>query len=357
MNIEQIDKNFRAEKIDDKKDREVYLLPCKPFDLYGVYYDNDNQRFARMSFDVANQVSKELGVLSSNTSGGRLRFSTDSKFLDIRVEYRQLSLLPHMPLVGSGGFMLLEETENGFTPAIRMMTPYGHDKNGYTAKVTLEGEKLRNYILFFPLYNDVDKLEIGVEAGATVAAGKKYRDILPILYYGSSITQGACASRPDNAYPSQISKWNNVDFVNMGFSGLARGEPMMADYLSRIPCSVFVCDYDYNAFDVGYLQATHYPFYQTYRKNNPRTPILFITKPDIDRDPFGEARKKVVYHSYLKAKRAGDDNVYFLSGKSLYGKADRASCSVDGCHPNDLGFYRMAKRVYQALVAIDSRLK
>lgn len=136
---------------------------------------------------------------------------------------------------------------------------YGNDfenktENGYSVTKTVNDGKLRNYILYFPNYNDVKELKIGVDDGARVGHGKKYKDLLPILYYGSSITQGGCASRADNSYQALISKWTNIDFLNFGFSGSALGEETMAEYISALNCSVFVMDYDFNAPNPDFLK-------------------------------------------------------------------------------------------------------
>ena len=48
----------------------------------------------------------------------------------------------------------------------------------------------------------------------------------------------------------------------------------------------------------------------------------------------------------------GDEKVYFLAGKTLFGKDDRINCTVDGTHPNDLGFRRMADAVGTVLTKI-----
>ena len=211
---------------------------------------------------------------------------------------------------------------------------------------------MRDYILYFPLYNPVRSLSIGLEKGARVDHGKKYKDIKPILYYGSSITQGACASRPDNCYQAMIEKWNNVDFINLGFAGNAKGEDAMADHLASIDCSLFVCDYDYNAPTVEHLKKTHYRLYERYRKARPTTPILFLTKPDLWGEDEKE-RERVVRKTYKKALAAGDKNVYFMAGKYFYPNDIRESCAVDGCHPADLGFYFMAKKIYKKMQEID----
>ena len=210
--------------------------------------------------------------------------------------------------------------------------------------------------MYFPLYNAVNSLEIGLDEQASVCEGKRYREIKPIVYYGSSITQGGCASRPDNCYQALISKWNNIDYINLGFSGCARGEEAIADYLPTIESSLFVCDYDYNANTPEDLEKTHYRLYERYRAVRPDTPILFISRPNFKGTEEDKLREGVVCGTYERAKAQGDNNVYFLAGKTLFGP-DRENCTVDGCHPNDLGFYRMAKKIYAKMKDINESFR
>ena len=356
MNIQDIDKNFQLDNSVRKDGMIQYTIPHKNFDLYGVYYNPEDNRFWRMDKAVTEQIHANVTMLAQHTAGGRLRFSTDSNKLDLAVEYETLWAVPHMTLTGSSGFMLLEELEDGQTKLVQMFAPWPGQKDGYTLTATLNGGKMKNYILWFPLYNQVTKLVIGLEENATVASGRKYRDIKPILYYGSSITQGAAASRPDNCYQALISKWNNIDFINLGFSGHAKGEDEMVDYLTTFDCSLFVCDYDHNAPDAEHLKKTHYRLYERYRKVRPDTPILFLTSPS-DRFEKEPERRKVIRQTYEKAKKLGDNDVYFIDGKNLFGKIDRVNCTVDGVHPTDLGFYRIAKKIYKKIMEIDELFK
>ena len=124
----------------------------------------------------------------------------------------------------------------------------------------------------------------------------------------------------------------------------------MIDYLATLDASIFVMDYDHNAPTAEHLQATHYPLYEALRTAHPDMPIIMMTKPDVDLDPAWSAkRRKVIEKSYRKAKRNGDTNVYYINGATLFGKDDRSACTVDGCHPTDLGFYRMAEKVEAVL--------
>ncbi len=353
MGIETVDTNFVLQK-EEQTGMEYYAVPSAGFSLYGVNYD-EKDGFWRMPIEIAKKVSDGVSVLTYQTSGGRLRFSTDSKRLEIRVRYDVLWPMPHMTLVGQGGFILLEEGEKG-RKLVKILPPDFSSAKGYTASTDLKGDGMRDYILYFPLYNEVKGLEIGLDKGAKVGKGKAYRDIKPILYYGSSITQGGCASRPDNSYQAFIEKWNNIDFINLGFSGNAKGEDEMVDYLTTIDCSLFVCDYDHNAPTAEHLEKTHYRLYERYRKVRPTTPILFLTKPDL----WGEdelLRENIIRKTYKKARSLGDENVYFIAGRTFYGALERDNCAVDGCHPNDLGFSRMAQKIYKKMIEIDKKFK
>lgn len=374
MKIEEIDENFASKNVEIVGDKAAYSIPHEKFDLYGVSYEEKDRRFSRIPAVAAQTLRSHLVWLGQNTAGGRLRFSTDSDYFGLEVDYDVFSPMSHMPLGGSCGFTLLLENDDGTVVRMASFRPdvQGCEK-GYSRNASLPGGKMRDYILHFPLYNRVNGLKITLSAEAKVDHGKKYRSVAPILYYGSSITQGGCASRPDNAYQGLISKWNNVDFINLGFSGNAKAEEETADYLAQIDCSLFVCDYDHNAPNAEYLRETHERLYKRYRAIKKDTPILFLSRPDLfqaERRKFPDGgksfriaetedmensalRRAVIMETYTKAKAAGDKNVYFLDGESMFGEKDRDNCTVDGCHPNDLGFYRMAESIYKKMKEID----
>lgn len=365
MDISKIDKNFVIGGTFDKDGYRFYNIPCAPFDLYGVYYEKETERFVRMPSEIADRVNDGVALLNSNTAGGRLRFSTDSDSLAISVTYAGLCEMAHMPLSGSSGFTLLREEEDGRFTHVKTFMPdhTGNTKNGFEQAVFICGEntavvydkkdegKMKNYILFFPLYNDVKSLSVGVAENAKVDHGKKYAPVKPILYYGSSITQGGCADRADNCYQAIISKRNNIDFINLGFSGSGRAEKIMCDYLANLNCSVFVCDYDHNAPDAVYLKETHYPLYETFRAKHLETPIIFISRPDTEHDFQAGKRFEVIKETYERAKKNGDDNVYLIDGGKFFEK-ERDACTVDGCHPNTFGFFKMANVIGECLQAV-----
>ena len=115
--------------------------------------------------------------------------------------------------------------------------------------------------------------------------------------------------------------------------------------------SIFVCDYDHNAPDTEYLKKTHMPFYHAIRAKQPNLPIIFISAPDILMAPdCYSPRREVIRETYQAAVDEGDKNVYLIDGAELFAGESWDSCTVDGCHPNDFGFYRMAMRIEKEIV-------
>ena len=362
MKIEEIYPDFAQKGLELTEGQKFYKIPDENFDLYGVFYDKEAGRFLRMPQSTADKVSPNVAVLNGYTAGGRIRFSTDANRMSVTVSYNELCRHCHMTTLGSGGFLLLRETqEPDGRITYRMAAQFipGHyanafessGANGYSVEKYIAGEGMRNYILYMPTYNDVRELVLGFPEGSRCTHGLKYReDIKPVLYYGSSITEGGCSSRPDLPYQCFISRWTNTDFINLGFSAGALGEEAVTDYLASLDPSVFVCDYDHNAPNPGHLWNTHEKLFIKFRDKHPDTPVVFMTKPDFDEDPTAPARREAVKNTYENAKKKGDKNVYFIDGETLFGETDRYACTVDSTHPNDIGFLRMAETVYKKLL-------
>lgn len=347
MQISDIDKNFEVKTVEKTEDCDYYDAKRPPFNFGGGLYEEENEKFVRVPTDLAKKISRGITILGNITSGMHVRFSTDSDFIELKVTYEHYFRVNTMSFVSSSGFCLMEQTADGdkFT---QIFYPAEDDLKGFTQRKSLRGG-MRNYILYFPLYNDLKSVEIGVRSGSKVGAGKPYKDIKPVLWYGSSITQGCCVSRPDNAYSAIISKKNNIDFINLGFSGNAKAEPLMIEYLTTFDPSLFICEYDYNS-DTEELEKNHIELYKRYRAKRPEVPILFVTRPDTDGNEENTARRReIILNTYNYAKSDGDKKVYYLDGSIFFGEKDRDICTIDGCHPNDLGSYRIAEKIYEKL--------
>ncbi len=134
-------------------------------------------------------------------------------------------------------------------------------------------------------------------------------------------------------------------FVHFAFSGNAKGEPRLAEYFATLPMSAFVLDYDHNAPSVEHLKETHQQFYKIIREKNPELPIILVSKPDTSIAGTDHQRRTVIMETFLNARKAGDDNIYFIDGYSFFPSDIRKDCTVDGCHPNDMGMHYMAKSI------------
>lgn len=354
MIIASIDKNFASDTEINKKDVVWLDAASEPFELYGLYAPKDNIPYTRMPCDVAKSINGNIAGLNTHTAGGRLRFSTDSPYIAIRVEAARPELTAHMTFILKCGFDLYSN-KDGFSSYERTFIPPMQFEGSYAVcNDSHTNGKMTDFTLNFPLYGGVKKLYIGVKEGSRVGGGAKYRALKPVIFYGSSITQGGCVSRPGMSYEAIISQKYNLDYLNMGFSGNCKAEVEMANYLRGLDASIFVCDYDHNAPNPEYYEQTHARFYRLYREKQPDTPYVIVTRPNCfyyTRKEW-EPRLDVAYRTYSEARLAGDKNVYFVDGKHLFDGDGYDNCTVDGVHPNDLGHYRMSELIGDAVIEI-----
>ena len=317
------------------------------FDIYGIYNAETSEKFYRIPSEISVKVSKDVHELNDNTAGGRIRFQTDSPYIAIRVEMPEPILRPHVPQISTAGFDLycLDSDDMRHMGTFMYISPE-EDNYVYESIIYTRKTGICDFVINMPNSSGFEKLEIGLKADATLMHGKPYRNKKPVVFYGSSITQGGCASRPGNAYQNFLSRKFNMDYTNLGFSGSCKGEKVMVDYLATLEMSVFVSDFDHNEDDIQKLEVAHMNLYKTVRSAHPDIPYLIMTRPDTDLEyNWCEARAAVLHKTYEYALENGDKNVYFIYGEELFEGDERSSCTVDGIHPNDLGFYRMSQRV------------
>ncbi len=319
--------------------------------VHGLYDYKAQMGFPRMPKSVAEATNARVACLYSNPAGGRVRFKTDSGRIAIRAKYPNLT--PRTILTGqvSTGFDIYIR-ENGIpTFYAALYPPVDMTEDGYEKCVPLkEGEK--EIEIYLPIYNDLQSLEIGLDAGARLEAPTPYSHSAPILYYGSSITQGASASRPGNVYSAILARRFDTDFLNLGFAGGACGEAAIAEYMASLSPSVFVCDYDYNAPSVEHLAATHLPLYRTMRAAHPELPIILITKPILlacGDNPDNDRRREIIYETYRTARAEGDGRIYILDGKEAFAPYEAGMGCADGVHPNDFGMWVYAENIARIL--------
>ena len=346
QDISQVDKNFQIETEIVRENLRFYDAEAAPFRVYGLLREDD--RFCRMPKAVAKSINDGVHKLYANTAGGRVRFVTNSPYVAISAEMDGIGKMPHFALTGSAGFDLYADEGDGQRYMGTFVPPFDIH-NGYESVIDFSDRTERLITIHFPLYSNVKKLYIGLEDGAVLEAAPDYTYQKPMVYYGSSITQGGCASRPGNAYQAILSRLLDSDFVNLGFSGSAKGEEAMADYISSLDMGLFVMDYDHNAPTVEHLKATHGRMFQKVRARHPQLPIVIMTRPKAHLTEEENQRMRVAEQTCRNAVQAGDKQVYFVKGSDLIDPHMMETATVDGCHPNDSGFVSMAYALYDVL--------
>ena len=342
QNIADIDKNFAVEKIGNSKVayRDAFEAP---FVLEGFPFAEKGKMPRRMPASIKNGgVGGGVIKLADYAAGGVVRFRTNAKVIALRASLLNTVFnMGYMPSTSTSGFDLF----CGNAKHIKTVNPQ-HYKNEIPDPLVAplahnpSGE-FRDYTLYLPLFNGVKKLEIGVDLSAKFEPPTPHKVSKPIVFYGSSITHGACASRTSLCYPALVCRAVDAPMVNLGFSGNAKGEPKMAELIASLDMSVFVFDYDYNAPNAAHLKKTHERFFKIIRAARPDLPIIILTRVTRGSDE----RAGVIKKTYDNAVKAGDKRVYFLDGRKMFEGVDIALLTLDGTHPNDHGFYLMYKAV------------
>lgn len=343
--IAEIDSNFAVGATIEKDDVVFYDAEEEPFKIYGIFREGD--RFCRMPGAVAKTVSDGVYVLHTHTAGGRVRFRTNSSYAAISAKMDKLGRAPNS---SSAGFDIY--ANNVYKGTYR--PPFG-TVDGYESVVELGDSLEKEITINFPVYCDVKKLFIGLQKDADIAEAAPYRNIKPIVYYGSSITQGGCASRPGMTYQAIISRRFDIDYVNLGFAGNAKAEESMAEYIKNLPMSVFVYDYDHNASTAEDLLATHEKMFKKIREQNPDLPVIILPRPKYCISEEEKKRVEIIKATYENAIKLGDRNVYFIDNAMLT-ELCKDDGTVDNCHCSDLGFFSMACKLGEIIERIFGRV-
>ena len=348
MNVAQIDRNFAVQTSLDLDDVKFYNIEEEPITIYGLFRENGCYR--RVPQAIAETVSEGVAHACKMTSGGKIKFKTTSPYVAIQVKFPGVGRMAQFALTGSAGFDLYvgkkERYYNLFIPP-RDVTDF------YESVIRFPDRRMREITINFPLFSLVSDVNIGLAENATIKKTAGYKYEKPIVFYGSSITQGACATRPGNCYIHMVSRALQSNIMNLAFTGNAKGEDEIANYIKGLDLSVFVYDYDHNAPDAEHLEATHQRMFNIIRQAQPELPIVMMSAPYYAPDENAKRRAAIIKKTYDDAIAAGDQNVYFLDGKALmkYAKHDGYADYI-GAHPNDLGYYSMA----QALIPILRKL-
>lgn len=348
MDISKLDINFSSSDARNET-YKYYSVFDSPFILEGFPWHKTNGDFYRLPKEKAYLFSESIRELAYNTSGGAVSFCTDSPKISISAKIHHYGNMNHIPRTGEQGFDIYIKKEGKYSFVCNVCPDFRSLSFSKEADLTLFGG-MNEYIIYMPLYSGVSEFNIGILPEYALAPPSPHKIEKPFLFYGSSITQGGCASRPGTSYTSILARKFDVPIINFGFSGNAKGELAMAEIIASIDASCFIYDYDHNSPTPEHLQKTHKPFFDLYRSIQPDTPIIIVSHPYTGASINNpEKRFEIIKNTYTSAVNSGDKNVYFVNGYNFFSPECRSDFTVDGCHPTDLGFYFMAKHIAQAI--------
>lgn len=349
MKIQELDSNMAQVSLETefcwKQVSAVFLEGFAFYDIDKVY--------RRMPLDTEETfkiVNPCINDLSEDTAGGQIRFKTNSDKVALRVKLDCAHNMVNMTAAAQCGFDLYVKYEKE-PYRFKNITKFDITNSEYEVLVDGNlGKEYKEILLNFPLYMGVKSVEIGLTVKSEILPPCPHTVAGKMVFYGTSITQGGCASRPGMAYTNIISRHMDCEAINLGFSGNGLGEYEVAEVIARISeANIIVLDYEANAASNGRLEKSLVGFIDTVRTKLPIVPILVISRIPVYGDFYNadmrDERNKLrqfASQTVKKFNNNGDKNIYFLDGYSLL-PTDFFDCTVDGLHPTDVGFKAMAE--------------
>jgi len=335
-------------------DGKVLWYDVLALGLEGRGWADTKTPYDRLPAAAEGKVPASVWGLSLNSAGMCVRFVTDATTIQAHWVLRSTNLaMNHMPATGVSGLDLYVKTPDRGWRWVAVGRPESPDNTATLVSGMPAGE--REFMLYLPLYNGVSSVKVGVPSDARLgkAPPRPPERARPVLFYGTSIAQGGCASRPGMVHTAILGRRLDVPVINLGFSGSGRMEAVMAEFMAQLDPAVYVLDCLPN-MSAEELTERVEPFVRTLRQAHPDTPILlmedrtyanaFILPGTRARNDTSRAAYKAAYERLLAA---GVKGLHYLPGEDLLG--DDGEATVDGSHPTDLGFARQADAMEKAL--------
>ncbi len=322
------------------------------FPLYGKAVEQTYRRYTRLPESLKGVTRDPVWNLGLNSAGLAIRFRSNSTTIAVRWKNSFGNSMNHMTPTGIRGLDLYARVGKGWR-FVNSARPNGSDNEATIISTMLPEE--REFILYLPLYDGVDSLSIGVDATAEISAPQLAEPVRekPIVFYGTSILQGGCATRPGMAHTNILSRRLNREAINLGFSGNGQLDLEIAELMAEVDAGVFVLDFVPNV-TVEQMETKMIPFYRILRERHPDTPIVFVEDPNYPHMLFSTSAAKSVAklnetheRIFRQLKKEGERNIYYVSSDHMLG--DDGEATVDGIHFTDVGMMRYADLLYPVL--------
>jgi len=336
-----------------QKPSELTWRDAKAFRIMGrtmvepMMHQTDSMAYTRLPWSEKESYRSELWYLGRNSAGIAVRFSSNSKTVGVRWTVWNSFAMNHMAATGVRGVDLyvLHNNEWRFAGA---GIPVSGKENEKILISGMNGEE-KEFLLHLPLYDGVVKLEIGIDTTAHIGAPKSPLPLAekPIVCYGTSITQGGCATRPGMAYPAILMRFLQREVINLGFSGNGRMDESIGTLMTQIDAGAFLIDCLGNCTQ-ELIDRLGYHFVSNMLKAKPNTPIYMVEHPLTPAMTFSAKEAETINKKneawrdiYERLIKERYQNLYYVSAAHLTGVD--AEATVDGIHLTDLGFLRMAE--------------
>lgn len=340
----------------DAKDKTAWF-DIKNLTVEGKGWTETESFFDRLPAKAKGVVRPPVWSLSKHSAGIAVRFVTDATTIKAKWKLTSPSLaMNHMAATGVSGLDLYVKTESGAWRWLAVGRPSQQSNNTTLISGLIPGK--REYFLYLPLYNGVTSVEIGIPESSQLwkAPPREAGKDKPLIFWGTSITQGGCASRTGMVHTAILGRRLNRPVINLGFSGNGRMEPEVAKLIAELDASVFIMDCLPNVTADVVARETE-PLVKTLRAAHPETPILlvedrtysnaYLKKSSQERH---RTSRQALREAYERLKKEGVKNLYYLEGDGLLG--DDTEGTVDSSHPTDLGFFRQADAFEKVLKPI-----
>lgn len=338
--IKEIDKNMKELESNQNDPVKWYDVDSDIINNYLLGKGLRNGKFNRLS-DLS--VSENTDTLKIHPAGCNLEFKTDSSFIKIRAKLAGAAYMSHMTAVGTIGFSLY--VKNGAKWNFVNCTKI--NKAEYELDLlTNINKKTYTYRLYFPLYQALEKVEIGVDKNKSFEFVKDEMDSM--IIYGTSISQGGCATRPGMDYGAILGRMLNLNVINLGFSGSCKVEREMLTIINEIikERNVKYIIFELEANSPSYEHfSERFSYYMENLYNKDNIKLYLISHFD-EALPFVNSKIRKYRKGFFNIQKtiAEKYGVTFVNGNKLIKNLD-CDGSVDGAHLSDLGFYEVAKNM------------